>query len=194
METKPNPSIKNMKVSWIPNILTGIRLLFAFLFPLLNSSYWIFFLTLALLTEFLDGAMARRFHWATASGQILDPIADRLFALSVGLTLVFAQRILPIQLLFIMVRDIVVSLGLFAALFKLNTSSIITIFKPNFVGKATTGLQYLFYYDVLLFTTPHKELLWTVGLTSLASAVLYVINFFLHNRIARDKNDSYFPK
>lgn len=188
MEAKPNSPLKlPLKAPWIPNILSGIRIIFAILFPLVNSNYWLALLTLALLTEFFDGTLARKFNWASPSGQILDPIADRLFALSVGITLVFAHKILPSQLLFVMFRDVVVSLGLITALLFLNTSAIVAIFKPNFAGKAATGLQYLFYYDIVVFLRPHNEVLWLAGLTSVASAIMYSIKFFFYIRLAHWK-------
>jgi cardiolipin synthase len=40
-------------------------------------------LVLAGFTDFLDGWLARRFHQQTLLGQILDPVADRLYILAV---------------------------------------------------------------------------------------------------------------
>lgn len=169
-----------MHSSSIPNTLSAIRIIFAFLFPFLNSQYWLALLTLGLATEYLDGALARKFNWASAFGQILDPVADRLLAFSVGVTLVFNHLILPSQLLTVLVRDILVSLGIIISLFFLNSTDIISIFKPNILGKLATLLQYFFYYDVLFFSTPHKEVFWIVALVSFCSGLVYSTKFVFH--------------
>ncbi len=84
----------------IPNLLTGLRLalaLFMFValaaaagdvpglsgdlsqatqFALERWAFWAF--VVAALTDFLDGALARRLHAMSAWGAILDPIADKV--------------------------------------------------------------------------------------------------------------------
>ena len=164
-----------MKAAWIPNILSGLRVLLAFLFPVVARDLWVALLTAALLTEFLDGFLARKFHWVTSAGQLLDPVADRLFVLSTGLTLMSAHRILPIELLLVLTRDFVVALGLLTALVTYKSTNVARTFKPNLWGKATTVFQYLVFYDVLLFLGPHRELIWLTGVLSVTSATLYSI-------------------
>lgn len=169
-----------MQPSSIPNTLSALRIIFAIVFPFLNSQYWLALLTLGLATEYLDGALARKFNWVSAFGQILDPIADRLLAFSVGVTLVFNHWISPGQLLTVLVRDVLVSLGIIFSLFFLSSAAIISIFKPNILGKLTTILQYLFYYDVLFFSLPHKEVFWIVALASFSSGLVYSTKFVFH--------------
>lgn len=169
-----------MQPSSIPNTLSAIRIIFAILFPFVNSQYWLALLTLGLASEYLDGALARKFNWNSSFGQILDPIADRLFAFSVGVTLVFNHWIPAGQLLTVLVRDILVSAGIIFSLFFLSSTEIISIFKPNLLGKLTTILQYLFYYDVLFFSLPHKEVFWIVALASFSSGLAYSAKFVFH--------------
>lgn len=167
-----------MNAIWIPNILTGLRFLFALVFPVVAPDYWISLLTIAFLTEFLDGALARRFHWVTPLGQLLDPVADHLFALSAGLTLMSAHRVLLTQLLLVLTRDFVVTFGLVMALLIFKNIKIIRAFTPNYWGKATTVFQYLVFYDVVLFSETHKWLIWLTGILSVSAAIFYSMQFY----------------
>ena len=82
---------------WFPNFLSGVRIVVAVIFPFLSPVLRLPFVVLALLTEYFDGALARKYNWVTSVGQILDPVADKLFALSVGLTLVRATAMASIR-------------------------------------------------------------------------------------------------
>jgi cardiolipin synthase len=166
-----------LKAIWIPNILSGLRVVIAAVFPLLNPELRIAFLTFAILTEFLDGALARKFNWVTSFGQVLDPIADRLFALSVGLTFIVANKITPTHLALVLTRDIAVSAGLLLTIILLKNVSLVKHFKPNLWGKITTALQYLVFYDILLSKDPHVELIGITSIFSVVSAILYTANF-----------------
>jgi cardiolipin synthase (CMP-forming) len=80
----------------LPNVMSFLRLPLAALFPLAARSKGATLTVLALagLTDVLDGFLARERGEVTATGAVLDPIADKVFALSVVTTLV-AQGKLP---------------------------------------------------------------------------------------------------
>jgi CDP-diacylglycerol--glycerol-3-phosphate 3-phosphatidyltransferase len=64
-------------------------------------------LAVALLTDFLDGQLARRLGQSTELGKILDPVADKLLAAGVLLALVGVGRV-PGELAWVvLVRDAV---------------------------------------------------------------------------------------
>src|SRR3954470_23651735 len=78
----------------VPNILTGLRLLLAIVFfamlswyqyegrgdPwFLNTAFVIY--VIALITDFLDGWMARKYHLETAFGRVVDPFVDKVLVL-----------------------------------------------------------------------------------------------------------------
>lgn len=63
----------------IPNMITLLRIPLAFLFLKDDLMYRCLALSLALLSDVLDGYIARKYHLASKLGAILDPIADKFF-------------------------------------------------------------------------------------------------------------------
>lgn len=78
-----------------PNILSLLRLPLAVLFPFVVGDAVQSFAVLcaAGLTDVFDGWLARRHNQVTAIGAIVDPVADKAFAITVVVTLVLHQRI-----------------------------------------------------------------------------------------------------
>jgi CDP-diacylglycerol--glycerol-3-phosphate 3-phosphatidyltransferase len=72
-------------LGWLPNLLTGARLVAVVPFTLLlaaasngqSTAAAVIFIA-ASLTDYLDGYLARHTHHITRFGQIADPLADRL--------------------------------------------------------------------------------------------------------------------
>jgi hypothetical protein len=71
-----------MSPSHIPNIISGLRIL---AFPLLLALLWLdqrvafsWVLVIALLSDILDGAIARHFGYVSQLGSLLDSVADLL--------------------------------------------------------------------------------------------------------------------
>ncbi len=79
----------------MPNLMSALRFPLALIFPLVagDKRKALAVLALAGLTDVLDGWLARRDDQATATGAVLDPIADKAFALSVVATLLAQGRI-----------------------------------------------------------------------------------------------------
>lgn len=157
----------------IPNSLSGLRILIAIAFPFLPKELRVFFLSLALLTEYLDGALARKFDWTSSLGKTLDPIADRLFAFSVGLTFVSNSQISLGAFFFLFFRDLTVAIGfLFFVILKRNFK-VIPLFQPNLWGKLTTVLQYLVFFNVLLAGEANGWVIFITGIVGAVSAIFY---------------------
>jgi len=103
----------------IPNILTSLRILFI---PVLIIVFYVFpmewrylasalVFTVASITDWLDGYLARKLGQLTSFGAFLDPVADKLLV-AVSLVLLVelhASPILAVPAIVIVGREIVVS-------------------------------------------------------------------------------------
>ncbi len=103
----------------IPNLLTGVRIV---LIPVLVIVFYLApvewrylasatVFTIAALTDWLDGYLARKWGQVTPFGAFIDPVADKLIV-AVALVLlveVYASAILAVPALVIVGREIVVS-------------------------------------------------------------------------------------
>jgi len=89
-----------MKLKHIPNILSVIRILLVFVFLAVffiadNVYVAVFIFLLAGATDVVDGYLARRNHWVTNLGKILDPVADKLMQCTVLISF-YIRDIIPI--------------------------------------------------------------------------------------------------
>ena len=134
------------RVLTVPNILSFIRLLGVplFLWLLLErqSDVWaVVVLIIGGATDWLDGYLARSWHQRSRLGQVLDPLADRLYILA---TLIgFAIRdIVPWWLVFLLAaRDALMASTIWPALRRRGFASL----PVHFLGKAATfALLYAF--------------------------------------------------
>jgi cardiolipin synthase len=134
------------RVLTVPNILSFIRLLGVplFLWLLLErqSDVWaVVVLAVGGATDWLDGQIARRWHLRSRLGQVLDPLADRLYILA---TLIgFAMRaIVPWWLVLVLAaRDVLMFTTIWPSLRRRGFTSL----PVHFLGKAATfALLYAF--------------------------------------------------
>ena len=107
--SKPAPATSH-RVITIPNILSLFRLSMVPVFLILvlggEDIAALIVLAISSVTDFLDGAIARRFDQSSRIGQLLDPAADRLFILAtiIGLAV---RGVVPWWLLAVVVlRDV----------------------------------------------------------------------------------------
>jgi len=103
----------------VPNILAFLRILMAILmfmffvnrdlFPNIDTSWLDFFaaliFTLASITDFFDGYIARNFDAISKLGEILDPLADKMLVLAGFIGLVVIDRASPWAIFIILVRE-----------------------------------------------------------------------------------------
>jgi len=155
----------------IPNALTVSRMLLAGAFPWVPGVAQLPLLAVAMLTEFLDGALARRFGWQTDLGRILDPVADKLLLVSVAGTLLYEGRLAWWELLAVGVRDLAVVAGAAAASLRGQAARLARM-EPGFFGKLTTALQYVVLVAVLLGHAPGPLLVLPVA-AGVAAIVQY---------------------
>lgn len=134
----PGASYDTDRVLTIPNLLSFLRLVgvpvFVWLILGPQADGWAVLLLMAAgASDWLDGFLARRWHQTSRVGQMLDPVADRLY---IGSTLVALaiRDIIPWWLVVLLVaRDL-----LMVALVPLLRTRGATSLPVHLIGKAAT--------------------------------------------------------
>lgn len=167
---------------WLPNTLTIARMLLVpVLVVLLILGDYLSALIVALIagvSDWLDGALARRFNWQSEFGGFLDPVADKLLMVAAYLTLGWLDQ-LPIWLVvLVVVRDVVIVCGGLYYHYRIER------FKgePTQLSKFNTFCQLLLMWVVLValagFNVPVPLLLgliWLVGALAVATMLHYIV-------------------
>lgn len=160
----------------LPNALTVLRVVLAVAFPLVPVDWRVAVLGAALFTEYLDGALARRFGWTSRFGRVLDPIADRCVFASVAVTLLVDNGLTGWQVLALGARDLLVAAG--ALYFTARGhAQLLSKMRPRLPGKSTTALQYLALFWVLLAGGLPVPVLAVILALGLFAAAQYFVDF-----------------
>jgi len=130
------------------------------------------------LSDGLDGFLARRYHWTSRLGAILDPIGDKLLMVSSYLVLGW-QGILPYWLVaLVILRDVVIMTG--TVLYRFIVG--VVVFEPILLSKINTVCQILLVTVVLcvlagadMLASMQTLLIYIVLVTTLSSGVAYVV-------------------
>lgn len=140
---------------------------------------WVAFgiFSLAMLTDFMDGLVARVRQERTRIGTVLDPLADKLLLLNAFIWLYHLRGSLPLLyqiplwvMLIVVSRDIIILLGI-AICYFLEIEITIT---PTVWGKLTT-LSQMSSVVAVLADMPITPILWQmVGILTLISGIDYI--------------------
>lgn len=120
----------------VPNLLTMLRMALlpaiVWRFRLGDSAGTLALYLLAMLTDAMDGLIARRFNQITALGKLLDPLADKLSLLTLMGLFVADGQIPPWLLTIVLVKEAILIAGGALAL----NRGIVVYAMP--IGKVTT--------------------------------------------------------
>lgn len=167
---------------YLPNIISIIRAILVLPIALLlleeswvNAAILIF---IAGISDGIDGYLARKFHWQSELGAILDPLADKLLIVIIFIVLAY-RGIIPVWLTGLVVgRDLIILTG--AMLYRWLTQNL--EIKPLFISKVNTALQILFVLLLLYHLTIQALPLvvlhmseWLVAAAAIVSGISYVI-------------------
>lgn len=98
----------------LSNVLSLSRAGFALAFLQENSIIRLVAIGLAMISDFLDGYIARRFRMTSHFGAILDPLMDKFFVFFAGGVLYLENKLSTFELIALISRDISLCLfGLF---------------------------------------------------------------------------------
>lgn len=165
----------------LPNLLTLLRLLLApFIFFWLwqdefgRAAGW---LLVAVLSNLLDGFLARQFRWQTELGGMLDPLADKWLMGLCFIGLALSDHVPLWLLVLVLARDVVIVAGAAAYRGLIGPFSA----SPRPLGKLSTLVQSLFVLASIFALgwgwplSPWLDFaVWTVTLVALASGADYV--------------------
>lgn len=158
----------------VPNLVSTSRVALGFGFLVTEAvSVRLALIAVASLTDFLDGWLARRTHAASRLGALVDPVADRFFALCVVIGYVITAQLSAWQAVALMFRDVMSIIGWFVAR---NVSWLRPItFKARLLGKAVTVLQLATFLVVLLRPEATDAMVWFVFLVGVVATVDYTL-------------------
>lgn len=160
-------------LTW-PNAVSSSRVALAIGFLLSDAvPARLALICVASLTDFLDGWLARRTHAVSRLGALVDPVADRFFALCVIIAYVAGGQLTGWQAIAVMFRDVMSIVGWFVAR---NVPWLRPItFKARLVGKAVTALQLLTFLAVLLTPAAVEALVILVGVLGAIATIDYTL-------------------
>jgi cardiolipin synthase (CMP-forming) len=177
----------------LPNLLTWLRILLIPMFvgifyfekswvsePNQNLVATVIF-TVAAITDWLDGWLARKLDQMSAFGAFLDPVADKLMVAAALITLVQLERVDAIIALIIIGREITIS-ALREWMAQLGKSKSVAV---SFLGKLKTASQMiaiplLLYYDDIGIFSPGEVGTWLIYI----AAVLTLVSMFYYLKVA----------
>jgi cardiolipin synthase (CMP-forming) len=130
-------AVMTHRVLTVPNVLSSMRLVGVpvFLWLILGEhDGWALLVLMASgITDYLDGKIARRFGLVSRLGQLLDPLADRLYILTTLLGLAW-RHIIPWWLVAVLLARELLLVGLLAVLKRHGYLAL----PVHFIGKAAT--------------------------------------------------------
>lgn len=171
-------------MKYIPNILSAFRIVlvgvFAWLFLTSKiahpQNYWwaLGVYVLAFLTDVLDGFLARTFNWITPVGKLLDPLADKLMAVTALVVILIAKaragEDYGIYLALFVLVAVKEGLMLAGGLFMLRRRKVAY---SDWYGKTATGL-FAFGIVLTLLSFPIDSIQpWNIAVLSAAVALSY---------------------
>ncbi len=165
-----------MNIFTIPNILSLIRIpiliIVIYFIKENNKGLTLFFLIIAVITDILDGYIARKNKMETDLGKILDHVVDKIFFNSVAFFL-YLFRGLPLYFVLILFMRDLISLFFGYIIFKRGK-----IIASNLSGKVagfSLSLLFIFY----LFDLPYKTYFLYISLTLLIFASFVYFTVFI---------------
>ncbi len=154
----------------IPNIISILRFLLVIPFGILlvgtdtNSKIITLIISgVIILTDFLDGFLARKLNQKSELGKVLDPLADKVVFISVAVLFVIFKSLPLWIMIYIIARDLAVFLvGM--VLSKKEGQ----VLQSNIWGKISTTLLALAFLSVIIF-----------GINSIPTASLFLLGLLM---------------
>lgn len=128
------------------------------------------------LTDVLDGWIARHAHLTTRLGALIDPVADRGFAVTAILALLLNGLLTPLQVCLLLLRDVATGVAFLVS--RLVPALHGVEFKARMLGKATTTVQMVTLVAALLWPALVKPLVALAAVLAAAAVADYARSVF----------------
>ena len=166
----------------IPNILSSLRIVMVGVFAWLFLSahipahyFWALgVFVLAFLTDVLDGFLARTFNWITPIGKLLDPLADKLMAITALVVILIGkagQSLFWIYLALVILVGVKEILMLIGGMIMLKQRKVAY---SDWYGKTATGLFAIGIALTLLSFVIDSIEPWNIAVLSASIGLSYV--------------------
>ena len=166
-------------MKYIPNIMSVCRILlvpvFIWLYVTGSPVTAAAVVALAGVTDVADGFIARKFNIVTVTGQVLDPLADKLMQLSVIITLWADGKIPKWAIAVIAAKELIMILGGSILYFCKRKTAI----PAEWYGKAATVLFYVTMLYIIIFN--RLDYIATALIVLTVAAMIYsLLRYFAH--------------
>jgi CDP-diacylglycerol--glycerol-3-phosphate 3-phosphatidyltransferase len=166
----------------LPNILSCSRLALAAGFVAASSAETrVTLIGAAAVTDFLDGWLARRVHATSRWGAMLDPIADRVFVLTVVGTFLFLGELSTASYFVLIMRDLATAVGFLVA--RVIPWLRPVEFKARLLGKVVTVLQLFTLGAIVVAPRAVPVLLGGVAMVSVLSIADYTLKLWRERQL-----------
>jgi cardiolipin synthase (CMP-forming) len=156
----------------VPSLFSFIRLGLTILLPFFPEPYWIFFIVVAAVSDFLDGWIARRWHVESWQGGLLDALADKLFVAVALYVFVSAGKFSLWWIFPVIARDMMVAITVCSAVFHKRWEAFKDM-DARVSGKLTTCGQFFLFVFVLLYPEKAVYVLFLVSGCSIVAGLDY---------------------
>jgi len=166
----------------IPNLISILRILLVvpIIFLMREREFGIALLLffVAGISDGIDGYLAKRNHWASRLGSILDPLADKILLVSSFIMLSLLSYLPMWLVVVVLLRDLTIVVGATIYHFVFGKYEMV----PTLISKLNTFMQILLVLGLVfslgLYPLPEKlidVLIYSVLATTLASGIDYVV-------------------
>jgi len=132
--------MSNLLAQTIPSAISGTRIVIGLAFPWIPPEWRLPAAVLAAFTDLIDGPLSRWFKTESVFGQMLDPIADKIFLAAVIITALAEGSLVWWEVVLLGTRDLTVLTGC-AVVLLIQGWSAWTRMQARLLGKLTTVLQ-----------------------------------------------------
>ncbi|MBL7075286.1 CDP-alcohol phosphatidyltransferase family protein [candidate division KSB1 bacterium] len=173
------------RVFTIPNFISAFRLLF--LIPIFfflkqdspTGNFWaMFFMVLAIITDNVDGYLAKKLNQVSYWGKIIDPVSDKVCIAVVIIFLTFLPREIKIPIWFVVLvlgRDLAILSANFLVIRLKNT-----VGTSNKIGQRTAIILALVIILYTLGWEPYCLIMMWIGVVMIAVSLTSYFKVFLN--------------